>query len=576
MRVCANTVQYRVVRRKKKIREIGLFTVQDAIKKSLRGALFQSAPHCFYPSSRGKPLWTAMDSYEPLITVLASLTFNAIMMASVRAGPYQTIAEKAVCASFGASALAECKRTFIPRASSLRLHTCLGQRPQKGVWHLLSGSCRHAAGKYRRIVYSHYICGGQPMIFRKKLVIWRHDGHRISSTKAKALIAQGIPVEKITTYTKKWYVRLRLPNGRVQDYPGYENKSATKLYEAQLLKRIASNEPISAVQVRTVGEAVDLYFKSRPHLAPRSIVTYRYVFGMLDRNLPLSKLTPQEVLRIFQNRNLSPVTQRRNLTVFSCLANFLVKNGVLTSNPFKDVLPDFKLTPRYRKAPLTLDELEWLIEVTSQGPIRAGLPGPVRAALYLLCATSGLRRSEVFLLQQADVDLEKGIVVVPASLSKNRKQASIPLPERTVSLLKKIVLLPEAESSQPYFPWKTSTRNSSSGIYKSFLKDLEAAGIAREKPQGRICFHSLRLTYAYFLAVKGGLPIVVAQRLMRHSTPQLTSNIYINLGLNELTDAVQNAFADFNHQHPDPFQTSGPPLSSQTDQTPDHLSSRSI
>lgn len=235
----------------------------------------------------------------------------------------------------------------------------------------------------------------------------------------------------------------------------------------------------------------------------------------------------------------------------------------------------FKLTPLYRKAPLTLDELERLIEATSQGPVRSGLSGHVRAALYLLCATSGLRRSEAFFLKQTDVDLEKGILIVPASLSKNRKQASIPLPERTISFLKKIVTLPEAESSRPYFPWKTSVRNTSSGIYKIFLKDLEAAGIAREKPQGRICFHSLRLTYAYFLAVKGGLPIVVAQRLMRHSTPQLTSNIYINLGLNELTDAVQNAFADFNHQPPGPAQTSEPPLSSQTDQTPDHLSSRS-
>lgn len=413
------------------------------------------------------------------------------------------------------------------------------------------------------------------MIFRKKLVTWKHDGHRISSTKAKALIAQGIPVEKIVTYTKKWYVRLRLPNGRVQDYPGYESKSATKLYEAQLLKRIASNEPVSSLQVRTVGEAVDLYLKSRPYLAPRSIVTYRYVFGLLDRNLPITKLAPQQVLRVFQSRDLSPVTQRRNLSILSSLVNFLMKKGIMSSNPFKDVLPEFKLTPLYRKAPLTLDELERLIEATSQGPVRSGLSGHVRAALYLLCATSGLRRSEAFFLKQTDVDLEKGILIVPASLSKNRKQASIPLPERTISFLKKIVTLPEAESSRPYFPWKTSVRNTSSGIYKIFLKDLEAAGIAREKPQGRVCFHSLRLTYAYFLAVKGGLPIVVAQRLMRHSTPQLTSNIYINLGLNELTDAVQNAFADFNHQPPGPAQTSEPPLSSQTDQTPDHLSSRS-
>ena len=57
-------------------------------------------------------------------------------------------------------------------------------------------------------------------------------------------------------------------------------------------------------------------------------------------------------------------------------------------------------------------------------------------------------------------------------------------------------------------------------------RDLEAAGIPYADECGQIAdFHSFRHTFATLL-VKAGVSLAAAQRLMRHSDPKLTANIY--------------------------------------------------
>ena len=49
--------------------------------------------------------------------------------------------------------------------------------------------------------------------------------------------------------------------------------------------------------------------------------------------------------------------------------------------------------------------------------------------------------------------------------------------------------------------------------------------------------NGLRVTYGTLLA-RAGVTLAQAQKLMRHSTPQLTANVYVKLQMDDARDAV--------------------------------------
>jgi hypothetical protein len=66
---------------------------------------------------------------------------------------------------------------------------------------------------------------------------------------------------------------------------------------------------------------------------------------------------------------------------------------------------------------------------------------------------------------------------------------------------------------------------------------MARAGIADQDAEGRwVDFHSLRYTFCRLTAEV--LPIQVVKRLMRHSTLQLTADLYGELGIEDVTREV--------------------------------------
>jgi integrase len=72
---------------------------------------------------------------------------------------------------------------------------------------------------------------------------------------------------------------------------------------------------------------------------------------------------------------------------------------------------------------------------------------------------------------------------------------------------------------------------------KMIRVDLATAKIEPETAEGVINFHSLRVSYCTALA-RAGVPPTIAQKLMRHSTIQLTLETYTKFTSDEVTDAV--------------------------------------
>jgi integrase len=76
-----------------------------------------------------------------------------------------------------------------------------------------------------------------------------------------------------------------------------------------------------------------------------------------------------------------------------------------------------------------------------------------------------------------------------------------------------------------------------------FDRVLRRAKIPRVDAEGRkLDIHSLRHTFGSRLA-RHGVGLVQVQRLMGHSDPKLTAQVYTHLGVDDLRDALEKSAA---------------------------------
>jgi len=99
-------------------------------------------------------------------------------------------------------------------------------------------------------------------------------------------------------------------------------------------------------------------------------------------------------------------------------------------------------------------------------------------------------------LKVQDFDFENNTVTLDEQLTKNNKEASLPIKPATTEILKELFSgkLPLAQAfKMPCL----------SGMAKMFRADIEAAGIEIESQRGILDFHSLRHTFGTMLAASG-------------------------------------------------------------------------
>jgi integrase len=160
----------------------------------------------------------------------------------------------------------------------------------------------------------------------------------------------------------------------------------------------------------------------------------------------------------------------------------------------------------------------------AQKPVQALSPQQVKdliaaAAKYpslrlriLLAVTTGLRRGDIQAMRIGDIHFDRNTIT-----TQNRKagkaMAERPIPEEVMTELSNhVTKLPDGQErlfADRFSPklWKTAWK---------------AAGLPKPK------FHDLRRTFASLLAQRG-VSTAVTQRLLEHSTPQLTNDVYTNV-----------------------------------------------
>jgi integrase len=218
----------------------------------------------------------------------------------------------------------------------------------------------------------------------------------------------------------------------------------------------------------------------------------------------------------------SPKTLNDYLSAIGALMNWLEAH--LGSNPLRRVQRvQSAVEPKRKRRAFTVNELRRLISASSE-----------RGPVYLVAASTGIRRGELRSLEWRDVvlDMPQPFIAVRSSVAKNHKHVMQPLPAYVADALQK-------RRPSGYAP-KDLVFPVGIPSIEVFRKDLKAAGIEYVDAEGRYAdFHALRKTFGTLLTLGTGSQRTVME-LMRHSDMKLTTKVYTDAAVLPVAETVAN------------------------------------
>jgi len=137
-----------------------------------------------------------------------------------------------------------------------------------------------------------------------------------------------------------------------------------------------------------------------------------------------------------------------------------------------------------------------------------------RNACWLMYSC-GLRINEVLRLTTDSIDSERMIIWIRDS--KGRKDRHVPMPERTLQVLRKHWVCYQPPKPLMFINPKTKRPYSFRTLQRAFKNALKTADIRK-----KASCHSLRHAYATHL-LESGVDIHVIQQLLRHRSPKTTA-----------------------------------------------------
>lgn len=372
--------------------------------------------------------------------------------------------------------------------------------------------------------------------------------------KGKTIVASVLKSnpKRCTITTDCWWVEYRDHLGKVCREQCHADRKASEEKMREIERRIASiraGDISPASQQRAGKLLVDLIEEFKESMAADDtspmqiqIVSSRIlkVSDEIGATKPADFTTAvvTRTLRHFRETRprFSPETSNHYLRNVHQFISWCVRRGYIDIDPLRDAkIIEVHSRRTFERRALTVDEIRRLLDSTAQRVVQhCPMGGHGRAALYATAIYTGLRVTELASLTRASFQLSGTVplISVHGRSTKNKKARHQPIPVEIADRLRPwLATRPPVGPVWPGFRWRH-------GRAASMLRrDLEAAGISPETPEGRVDFHSLRTTYATLLAL-AGVPIQHAQRLMDHSSPDLTARHYTKLLAGDLAAQV--------------------------------------
>jgi len=241
-------------------------------------------------------------------------------------------------------------------------------------------------------------------------------------------------------------------------------------------------------------------------------------------------------LRDLQDQGLAGKTLGQYAESLAAFCSWCVDRDYLANYPLRK-LKSFDTTPLTRRRSLTPDEVARLLKAAPDD----------RSLLYEVAICTGLRANELRSLKVHDLDTNRSCLQLDSSWTKNRKSGAQPIPHDLTRRLSEFAIRGEAMRLyiHNYTRRNAGSLPSEPLLYihsdpsKAFTSDLRRAEIPKATPEGKLDFHALRTTYAT-LVVESGANLKEAQTLLRHSSPQLTMNVYARVRKGRLGEVAES------------------------------------
>ena len=242
------------------------------------------------------------------------------------------------------------------------------------------------------------------------------------------------------------------------------------------------------------------------------------------------------------------------------VADYLTHLGVKGASPLARVPKASEAADvRRERRALTAEELGRLLDVARRRPILDAMTirrgrrkgevvahlrpevrerleelGRERALIYKTLVLTGLRKGELASIVRGQVHLDapQPFIALHAADAKNRRSAVIMLrPDLASDIRQWLMERGDTCPDAPLF-------NVPAGLVRILDRDLRAAGIPKRDALGRtVDVHAMRTAFATHLSVAGVAPRT-AQAALRHSTIDLTMNVYTDPRLLDVAGAL--------------------------------------
>lgn len=369
---------------------------------------------------------------------------------------------------------------------------------------------------------------------------WQINGHQKGRKPMQASIFKRTP-------TSKWTGRYTDEHGKVRDEALCTDKSVALNMLANLVKRSErgragladsySDHAQEPLQTHLDAYQTHLIEKGNTdrHVNLEIARINRVVVGCGFRRLP--DIRPAMVTAFLQKQDFSPTTSNHHLRAAKSFLGWCVDHGRLLSNPLAPCKPMRTAHDlRHKRRCLSPIDFAKLLATTLASPrtIKGKgwkLTGEDRHLLYLVAAYTGLRAKELSSLTVNSFDFSENEFTLPATDTKNRTEAILPVQDDISKELQRYI----QDNEITYKLWAGRWFEIAAKIIR---RDLEDANIPYTDNNGKVFdFHSLRVHFITSLA-RNNVPLVKAQKLARHSTPVLTANFYTHLETTDLRESV--------------------------------------
>ena len=306
--------------------------------------------------------------------------------------------------------------------------------------------------------------------------------------------------------------------------------------------RVAATRPL-ADMISTFEEALRARGRTEKHIG-QTVTRAKRVFSEASID-QWTQIDPHRVeaalARMREREGLGLTTSNHHLTAARAFTAWAVRTRLATEDPLRGCRPmNARVDRRRVRRPLSEDEVRSLLEATAATPARHGVSGAVRALIYRLVVESGLRAGEIKSLRVSSFDNLSGdgpTVRVEAKNSKHRREDTLPLLPGLARAL--AAHLSGRKPWEPAFELPAAWRAA-----KMLQEDLKVAKIKAEDESGRVVdFHALRATFCTLLA-RANVPPKIAQTLARHSSIQMTFDVYAKTDRDDEVRAL-GALPDF-------------------------------